>query len=378
MTAAMEVIGLRRQYPESTRPALGGLDLTVSAGSCVALLGPSGSGKTTALRLIAGLDKPDGGDVRVDGVSVLGLAPERRGMAMVFQRPMLFPHLSVLDNVAFAARMAGASHRVARTAAHGYLELVQLGALADRRPATLSGGQAQRVALARGLAAEPSVLLLDEPFSALDPSLRAEMHQLVEEVRAVLEPTILLVTHDQQEATTLADSIAIVVDGNLLQHGDAQALYTRPSSPAVFRFLGGLNEVSGVVEGGRHVSALGPLEIPARSQLPDGPAVMLVRQEAVAVRSADDPTAHADGRVTRATVRGARTLIEVGTRVGPLFAEIPTGQCPSVGASVSLVLPLDARVVVRSAADPAPDSADAGQVEVGTGDPARTSISGSN
>lgn len=346
MTATLDVTGLRKQYPGSAAAAIAGLDLTVSSGSCVALLGPSGSGKTTALRLIAGLDAPDGGDVRVGGVSVLQLPPERRGMAMVSQRPLLFPHLTVLDNVAFAARMAGASRRAARSAASRYLELVQLGALAQRRPATLSGGQAQRVALARGLAAEPSVLLLDEPFSALDPSLRTDMHQLVMEVRAILEPTILLVTHDQQEATALADSIAIVVEGHLLQHAGQQELFGGPASLEVYRFLGGLNEIPGVLVGAGHRSALGVLPTPQPGGVPEGPAVLTVRQESVGVVAADDKDADVVGVVARVTPRGPRTLLEVTTKAGPLFAELPVGHGVGLGTVVGLALPMSARLVV--------------------------------
>ncbi len=373
MTATLEVTGLRKQYPGSATAAVAGVDLTVPAGSCVALLGPSGSGKTTAMRLIAGLDSPDGGDVRVDGVSVLGLPPERRGLAMVFQRPHLFPHLSVLDNVAFAARMAGASRRDARRTASRYLELVQLGTFADRRPATLSGGQAQRVALARGLAAEPAVLLLDEPFSALDPMLRADMHQLVMEVRAILEPTILLVTHDQQEASTLADSIAILVDGQILQHDEPQRLYASPASLQVHRFLGGLNEIRGVIDGNGHTSPLGRLHMPTAARLPDGPAVLLVRQESVGVVDADDTAADVVGVVARVTPRGARTLLEVTTPAGPLVAELPAGRCPGVGTAVGLVLPAAARVLVPESED-RPRRVIADQSGVGSSAPTSTQV----
>ncbi len=173
MSAALALSGLTRVFPGTPTPALADLDLAVPAGSCVAVVGPSGSGKTTVLRLASGLDRPDAGDVLVDGVSVVDVAPEDRGMAMVFQRPLLFPHRSVLDNVAFPAQVRGASRReLACVEAAEYLDLVQLGELGHRHPTELSGGQEQRVALARALAAEPRVLLLDEPFSALDASLR--------------------------------------------------------------------------------------------------------------------------------------------------------------------------------------------------------------
>jgi putative spermidine/putrescine transport system ATP-binding protein len=346
MSATLELSGLTRTYPGSLEAALAGLDLVVPAGRCVALLGPSGSGKTTAMRIVAGLDAPDAGDVRIDGASVLGHPPERRGMAMVFQRPLLFPHLSVLDNVAFSARMAGASRREARASAARYLDLVQLGAYADRRTATLSGGQAQRVALARGLAAEPSVLLLDEPFSALDPLLREDMHRLVLELRAVLEPTILLVTHDQQEAVTLADTIAIMTEGRVLQHGDVQQLYGAPESLAVHRFLGGLNEFPGVVEGDCHVSSLGRLELDRRTPRADGPAVLVARHEAVDLVDPEDDAADAVGRVSRVVALGATCLVEVAAAGGVIHAELPTVLGPRAGQRVGVRIPLAARVLV--------------------------------
>lgn len=369
MTAALDVCGLSRRYPAAEVDALTDLDLSVPTGGCVALLGPSGSGKTTALRLIAGLDTPDTGDIRVGGANVLALPPERRGLSMVSQRPTLFPHLSVLDNVAFAPRMSGASRRAARAAAAGYLDLVQLGGFANRRPATLSGGQAQRVALARGLAAEPSVLLLDEPFSALDPSLRTDMHALLAEVRAVLEPTIVLVTHDQQEAATLADSIAIVIAGNLLQHGDVAQLYSAPASLQVFRFLGGRNEFPGVVEQGVHVSGLGLLQLSRTTHVSDGPAVLVVRQEAVGVVEPNDDAADTAGEVTCVAVRGPWSLVEVATPAGPLVAELPTGRAPRPGQLTGVVLPLEARAVVplRGARDADRDGLTSSLAELGHG-----------
>ncbi len=351
MSAALSVCGLHRAFPGTDAPALDSLDLRIGPGRCVAVLGPSGSGKTTALRLIAGLDAPDRGDVIIDGRSVLALPPERRGLAMVSQRPLLFPYLSVLDNVAFAARMNGAPRRTARRSAQRYLDLVQLTSSARRRPATLSGGQAQRVALARALAAEPAVLLLDEPFSALDPVLRADMHRLLAEVRAVLEPTILLVTHDQDEAATVADSIAVLMNGHLLQHDAPARLYARPASLAVSRFLGGLNEIPGHLVDGVHHSALGPLALAPGATILNGPAVLLVRQESVVLVSADEPRVDAVGRVARSAPRGARQLVQITTAAGIIHAEPAAGQAPAVGASVGLLLPVQARTAV---ATPAP------------------------
>lgn len=336
MTASLQLSDVTRTHEGAPAPVLSGLDLHVAAGDAVAILGPSGSGKTTILRLVAGLDAPDSGDILIDGASVLARPPEQRGIAMVAQRPRLFPHMSVLDNVAFGPLMGGASRREARGTAEQFLDLVQLHGLARRRPMTLSGGQQQRVALARALAANPAVLLLDEPFSALDPSLRADMHQLLIELRAVLEPTILLVTHDHQEAVLLADTIAVLIDGAVHQHGTAGDLYSRPASLTVSRFLGCLNEVPGEVVSGRHSSALGEIPVLDAAGVTDGPAALVIRQEAVRLVDATDATIVA--RVERVVPLGARSLVEVATSAGPLFAEAQPGQHVRGGDVVGLVL----------------------------------------
>ena len=300
-----------------------------------------------------GLDAPDSGDVRIDGASVLAMPPEQRRIAMVSQRPLLFPHLSVTDNVAFAPRMAGVAKRESRRQADRFLELVQLGGFGRRRPVTLSGGQQQRVALARALTANPAVLLLDEPFSALDPSLRADMQQLLLELRAVLQPTILLVTHDHHEAALLADTIAVLVDGTLHQLSTAPLLYSQPKSLQISRFLGCLNEIPGQLVGGRHRSTLGFLETAQPHELPDGPAVLVIRQEAIRLVALTSADATVTGRVERVTPRGARLLVEVHTVVGPLFAEASPGQVVRAGDAVGLVLPVDQRAVVADQADAA-------------------------
>lgn len=350
--------GLTRIHRAGSPPALADFDLEVPAGSCTAILGPSGSGKSTVLRLTAGLDPPTAGSVHLDGADLAGVAPERRGMAMVFQRPLLFPHLSVGDNVAFADRVRGVPRRAAQRRAAEYLDLVQLGGFGDRPARTLSGGQEQRVALARAMAAEPRVLLLDEPFSALDARLREEMHELLADLRMRLDPTILLVTHDSAEADALADRAAVLDEGRLLQVGPMQELYSRPASLAVSRLLGGRTEVAGTVRAGVHHSPLGTLALPG--QAGDGPAVLVVRQEAVALTAATDPAADALGTVVRVRRRGLRALVTVevtgngGTAV--VDAEVEPGHEVTSGRTVGLRLPpADRWVVPPAAPGPAPD-----------------------
>lgn len=288
MTAALELTGITHRHARADHPTLVDVDLVARAGEMVAVLGPSGSGKTTLLRVAAGLEQPQAGDVRLDGASVLDVPTERRDLTVMFQQAHLFPHLDVLDNVAFADRLRGDSRAQSRTAAQRYLELVHLGDFARRRPRQLSGGQEQRVALARALAARRRVMLLDEPFSALDSDLRASMHQLLGEVRAALDPTILLVTHDLDEAG-LADHVAVLVQGRIEQFDTIRALYSTPKSAAVARLVGGFNEIPGIIEAGVHHSVLGRGVLPGAIRT-RGNAVLLVRKERlelVAPRHAD-------------------------------------------------------------------------------------------
>ncbi|MGB3357007.1 MAG: ABC transporter ATP-binding protein [Mycobacterium sp.] len=340
MSTRLGLRDLTRRHPGQPVPAIRGLDVDVDGGACLALLGPSGSGKSTALRLIAGLDTPTRGSVLLDGEDVTDTPAEKRGIAMVFQRPLLFPHLSVIDNVAFAARAAGLSRRDSRAASRRYLELVQLSDLADRSVADISGGQAQRVALARALAAEPKVLLLDEPFGALDSALRGDMYALLRAVRDELNPTIVLVTHDQSEAAMVADSLAVLIGGVLEHHSDVQTAYVRPSTLAVHQLMGGLNEIHGCVAAGVHHSDLGPHPLPTAARLPDGPAVLVFRHEMVRLTSATDTPV--TGTITSLQPAGIRRLACVRIGESSVFAELEPQVNLTVGADVGVQLPADA------------------------------------
>ncbi len=301
MTAALELSAITHRHPGAEHPTLAGVDLEVRAGEMVAVLGPSGSGKTTLLRVAAGLEAAESGDVLLDGTSVMGVPPERRDLTVMFQKPHLFPHLSVLDNVAFADRLRGRSRSQGRAAAQRYLDLVHLGDLARRRPRQLSGGQEQRVALARALAASRRVMLLDEPFSALDTALRISMHQLLGEVRAAIDPTVVMVTHDLDEAG-LADRVAVLVEGRIEQFDTIQALYTVPKTLAVARLVGGFNELPGTVEAGVHHSRLGAFAVPPAARVAGG-AVLLVRKERLALVPRET-TAALTGRVVQVRQSG--------------------------------------------------------------------------
>ncbi|WP_072690378.1 ABC transporter ATP-binding protein [Rhodococcus marinonascens] len=345
MSATLSLTRLTRHHPGQQHAALADIDLEVPAGSCTAILGPSGSGKSTALRLIAGLDAPTSGSVALDGVDVTALPPERRGIGMVFQRPLLFPHMSVIDNVGFAARASGRSRSASRSSARRYLDLVHLSEFADRPVGAISGGQAQRVALARSLAGAPKVLLLDEPFSALDSVLREDMYQLVREIRKELSPTIVLVTHDRHEAAVLADSVAVLIGGVLEHHSDVSSAYTQPATLAVNRLMGGINEIHGRLDDGVHHSDLGALELPQAGPVhDDGPAVLLIRHEMI--RIVDHSPRLPSGVISDVRPTGLRCIADVRVGSVTVCAELSTGATASVGAEVGLEIPLTARTAV--------------------------------
>ncbi|MCS6782194.1 MAG: ABC transporter ATP-binding protein [Gloeomargarita sp. SKYBB_i_bin120] len=236
-----------KTYGREARPAVAGVDFTVQAGEFFALLGPSGCGKTTTLRLIAGFETPDRGDIRLGDRSLLGLPPFRRPVHTVFQNYALFPHLTVARNIAFGLEMRGVSRREIRSRVGEMLALVRLDGLAHRYPRELSGGQQQRVALARALIQKPQVLLLDEPLGALDLKLRRQMQSELKQMQQQLGITFLYVTHDQEEALTLADRLAVMQGGRLLQVGTPQQVYEHPTSYFVADFIGESNFLPGTV-----------------------------------------------------------------------------------------------------------------------------------
>jgi len=223
------------------------IDLTIPDGSYCCLLGPSGCGKTTILRMIAGHEEPTDGRIRIGGADVTDLPPVRRGTAMMFQSYALFPHMTVVDNVAYNLRMRGVGKAERRRQARDMLARVHLDAFAERVPAQLSGGQQQRVALARALITNPRVLLLDEPLSALDEFLRLQMRGELKRLQRELGITFIHVTHTQLEAIALADLVVVMDQGRIEQAGAAQAIYNEPESAYVARFMGGQNVLAGTV-----------------------------------------------------------------------------------------------------------------------------------
>ena len=238
MSPGLSIERVSKAWPESGAVGLRSLSLDVQPGEMVSVLGPSGSGKSTALRIVAGLETPDEGVVRIGGADVTALEPSRRRVAMVFQSFALFPHLSVEQNIAFGLRARGGDRAAAAKRARDVAESLGLEGLLERRPAQLSGGERQRVALARGLAGRPDVLLLDEPLSNLDAQLRADARAEVRRVQAAAQLTTLYVTHDQDEALALGDRVAVLRDGALQQVGTPDEIYDRPANRFVASFVG--------------------------------------------------------------------------------------------------------------------------------------------
>ncbi len=285
----LELVGVTKAYGET--PVLRGVDLSIGAGELVAVLGPSGSGKTTLLRVVAGFERADAGSVRVHGETVddasTFVPAERRHVGYVPQEGSLFPHLSVAENVGFG--LARRDRRGPRVA--DLLALVGLADLGRRYPHELSGGQQQRVALARGLAIDPRLVLLDEPFSSLDPGLRAALRADVRRVLREAGATAVLVTHDQDEALSLADRVAVIRDGRIAQCDTPERLYAHPATPDLARQFGEVNLLAGRARDGRVVTVLGDLE--AATPVAAGPVEVLVRPEQLVVGGAGGPT-HAE------------------------------------------------------------------------------------
>ncbi|WP_371783927.1 ABC transporter ATP-binding protein [Streptosporangium subroseum] len=364
MTASVEFRGLRRVFGSTT--ALDGLDLTIEPGELIALLGPSGCGKTTALRCVAGFETPDAGAVLVDGKDITRLPANRRDAGMVFQSYSLFPNLNVRDNVAFGLRVrkVPAAKRHARAAE--LLELVGLPTHAERYPHEMSGGQQQRVALARALALEPRVLLLDEPLSALDAKVRVTLREEIRRLQLELGITTIFVTHDQEEALSVADRVAVLRSGRLEQCGPPAEVYDRPATPFVAEFVGTMNHIPGRLSG-NEVTVLGQL-LPVDGPLPSSSSDVdvLIRPEAVLVT----PSSEGSAMIVASSFRGSSARLRV--RLGELevLSDVPGHEAmrlaPGTRVSVSLVQ-RPVLVAERTAAVPAV------QASAKSGDPAGVS-----
>jgi putative spermidine/putrescine transport system ATP-binding protein len=334
----IELVKCTKLFGETV--AVNGINLRIPAGTYCCLLGPSGCGKTTILRMIAGHETPTSGEVRIDGVNVVGLAPVRRGTAMMFQDYALFPHLTCLDNVAFSLEMSGVGKAARRERAREMLARVQMAHFGDRVPAQLSGGQKQRVALARALITNPRVLLLDEPLSALDEFLRLQMRGELRRMQRDLGITFIHVTHTQQEAIALADLVVVMNQGNIEQAASARDVYAVPLTAYVARFMGGQNvlegRVSAVTDGmiTLDLPDHGRAEFPARHAVPlTGSTVNIsVRRDRIhlAKRTGDggaDGVNAVTGKVVAVEYQGGWVKVTLGGNGGDDFVvNLPDGE----------------------------------------------------
>ncbi|MEU8245851.1 ABC transporter ATP-binding protein [Nonomuraea sp. NPDC048916] len=355
MTSKVEFRDLRRIFGKTV--ALDGLDLTIEPGEFVALLGPSGCGKTTALRCVAGFERPDSGAVLVDGKDITDVPANKRDAGMVFQSYSLFPNLNARDNVAFGLRVRRVPVATRRARAAELLELVGLPTHAERYPHELSGGQQQRVALARALALEPRVLLLDEPLSALDAKVRVSLREEIRRLQLDLGITTIFVTHDQEEALSIADRVAVLREGRLEQVGPPAEVYDRPATPFVAEFVGTMNHLAGQVSGDQ-VTVLGQL-LPVDGAVPADPEVdVLIRPEAVRVTPADEGSAE----VLAASFRGASVRLRLALEGGEVLADVPGHEAAHLTPGTRVAVRLVERpvlVAARTVTVPAPVTADA-------------------
>ena len=294
-------------------------NLTIPSGQITALLGPSGCGKTTLLKMIAGLLEPSNGDVAFNGRSVLPIPAEKRNAVMVFQNHLLFPYMTVAENVGFGLRMRGQKQAEIVDRVFEMLAMVKLPGYEKRKPKELSGGQQQRVALARALIVEPEVLLLDEPLSNLDAHLRDEMRELIIGIQRDLGITTVIVTHDQEEAVILADQIAMIFEGELQQFGAPVDFYERPLSERVARFFGGVNFLLGEKKDNKVITALGDFETIHCSH-ENGPVLLTIRPENVEILDQPAPNSF-PARVLSRMYVGTHTRLKIQPETATELAE---------------------------------------------------------
>jgi putative spermidine/putrescine transport system ATP-binding protein len=357
--AYLELQNLHRDF--GTVKALDGIEIELGEGEFLSLLGPSGCGKTTALRLVAGFDRPDEGRIVVDGKDVTNVAPNKRDMGMVFQAYSLFPNMTARQNVEYGLKIRGRDKSDRRSRVSELLELVGLGHAGDRYPHQLSGGMQQRVALARALAIEPRVLLLDEPLSALDAKVRVQLREEIRRIQLELGITTLYVTHDQEEALAISDHVAVMYGGVIQQMGTPSEMYTAPKTPFVAEFIGTMNRLEAhVVDGsaGEVEHAGKRLRIDAARGRPQGERVLIqLRPEALELHASAHGGNGGDNTLAAEVV--TQTFLGPVTRLkmtGGLIADMSTARASAlpVGASVVAHVPADG-VQLLTLTDDLPD-----------------------
>lgn len=323
----IEINNLRKSFGNTE--VLHGLNLKIARGQLATLLGPSGCGKSTLLRAIAGLNSIDEGEIIIDGRRVEGLAPKDRGLGMVFQHYALFPNMNVLDNVKFGLEMKGVDKKTRDTEAKKMIDLVGLTGKEEAYPANLSGGQQQRVALARSLVTKPDVLLLDEPLSALDAQIRVQLRGLIKSLQAELGITVILVTHDQEEAMSMSDYIFVMNQGHIVQEGSPTYIYRHPQSEFATRFIGDYNLFTK-----EEAAAMGAVDHAEYSYV-------AIRPEVLSLEAVGDAYVY-EGKVIRTSMRGSiyRLYIELdGKKMLKLDQLNRSANMRRVGDKVTVYMP---------------------------------------
>lgn len=333
---AIEFKNVIKRYGDTA--AVDGMSLSIQTGELVTFLGPSGCGKTTSLRLIAGLELPTEGQVLISGRDVSNDPASERNIGMVFQSYALFPHMNVLDNVAYGPVIRGDNKAKAKDKAMEILDQIGLGGLQDRLPSELSGGQQQRVAVARAIVQQPDVLLFDEPLSNVDAKLRRKVRAEIRDLQRRFGLTAVYVTHDQEEALAVSDRIVVMRDGQIAQIGTPEDLYDRPASSFVADFIGDANLIAGTVSGGTFRA--GDIALPIGGA--EGSATISIRPERIRLLP-DGPA-----RVVSATYLGSRTEYVIATTSSELLVSRPISE-PAIAAGASVSVGIDADDLTRLA-----------------------------